>query len=101
MTGTRGKNKSDTIMTCNLSLQELRQNLGPSLVDQMKEVGGRVECDWPLFGFGQGCCRTRCGLIPCPARGHRTKPTRKKCADGGTAMSRRTKFGLFVRNGTH
>jgi DNA replication protein DnaC len=40
---------SDTILTCYLTLQELRQNLGPSLVDRMKEGGGMVECNWPSF----------------------------------------------------
>lgn len=40
---------SDTLLTCNLTLQELRQNLGPSLVDRMKEGGGMVECHWPSF----------------------------------------------------
>ena len=45
----RYNDKTDTIMTCNLTLQELRQNLGPSLVDRMKEGGGIVECHWPSF----------------------------------------------------
>ena len=46
MTGTRGKNKSDTIMTCNLSLHELRQNLGPSLV-----------AEHPLYSYMEYKCR--------------------------------------------
>jgi hypothetical protein len=45
----RYNDMSDTILTCNLTLQELRQNLGPSLVDRMKEGGGMVECNWPSF----------------------------------------------------
>ncbi len=45
----RYNEKSDTIMTRNLNLKELRQNLGPSLVGRMKEGGGMVECDWPSF----------------------------------------------------
>jgi len=45
----RYNDMSDTVLTCNLTIQELRQNLGPSLVDRMKEGGGMVECHWPSF----------------------------------------------------
>lgn len=40
---------SDTIMTCNLGLEELSQSLGPSILDRMREGGGIIDCQWQSF----------------------------------------------------
>ena len=40
---------TDTILTRNLGVEDLKRNVGPSLVSRMREGGGIVECDWPSF----------------------------------------------------
>jgi len=45
----RYNDMTDTILTCNLNGTDLTANLGPSLVDRMKEGGGMIECNWPSF----------------------------------------------------
>ncbi len=39
----------DTIIIANLTPRSLRESLGASIVDRMRETGGIIECDWGSF----------------------------------------------------
>ena len=39
----------DTIIIANLTAGKLREALGASIVDRMRETGGIIECDWTSF----------------------------------------------------
>lgn len=45
----RYNDMTDTILTANLEPAELQANLGPSIMDRMREGGGVLKCDWPSF----------------------------------------------------
>jgi DNA replication protein DnaC len=39
----------DTILTCNLTREELQGSMGPSIVSRMLETGGVMECNWESY----------------------------------------------------
>lgn len=39
----------DTLMTCNLTKDELASSMGPSIVSRMAETGGVIECNWESY----------------------------------------------------
>lgn len=39
----------DTILTCNLTKEELQGSMGPSIVSRMLETGGVMECNWESY----------------------------------------------------
>lgn len=39
----------DTILTCNLTKEELAGSMGPSIVSRMLETGGVMECNWESY----------------------------------------------------
>ena len=41
--------ETDTIIIANLTAGQLKEALGASIVDRMRETGGIIECDWTSF----------------------------------------------------
>lgn len=39
----------DTLLIANLTPDALRENIGPSIFDRLRETGGIVQCDWQSF----------------------------------------------------
>jgi len=40
---------TDTLMTCNLTPEEIQKNLGDSLISRLNQTGGIIHCTWPSF----------------------------------------------------
>lgn len=50
----RYDDEHDTLLLANMTPEQFRETMGPSISDRLRETGGVIECDWPSFRTKQG-----------------------------------------------